>query len=108
LSIPEDAETDLLISRLSGPLAPDARQAFRTAAEAALVHIPCWGEGAVYRAIAPLQRAFFNPPDDHRAAWDISYERTRASGRVSKLLAAPGLEHGGDLRRVRRRLHVVG
>jgi hypothetical protein len=93
LPIPDDVDPDLLISRLAGPLAPDMRQAFRRAAEDALARVPCQGEGAIYRAVAPLQRAFFDPPDDRRAAWDIEQEP-----RVNKLTAAPAIEHGRDLR----------
>jgi hypothetical protein len=52
----DDADPDILISRLAGPLPLDARAAFRQAAEAALAQIPCWGEGAAYRAVAVLQR----------------------------------------------------
>jgi hypothetical protein len=104
-SISADVDVDLLIARLAGPLTFHAGQAFRRAAEEALARVPCLGEGAVYRAIAPLQRAFFDPPDDHRAAWDITYERTRASSRTSKLIAAPAIEHD---RRRRRQLRVVG
>jgi hypothetical protein len=97
LPIPDDVDSDLLISRLAGPLAPDRRQAFRRAAEDALARVPCQGEGAIYRAVAPLQRAFFDPPDDRRAAWDIEQEP-----RVNKLTAAPAIEHGRDLRFTRR------
>jgi transcription antitermination factor NusG len=49
--------------------------------------------GPLYRALAPLQRAYFDPPDDRRAAWDIEQEP-----RVSKLTSAPAIEHGRDLR----------
>jgi hypothetical protein len=97
LSIPDDIDPDTLISRLAGPLAPDVRPSFRRAAEDALTRVPCWGEGAVYRAVAPLQRAYFDPPNDHRAAWDITQE-----SRTSKLRAAPAIEHGRDLRVTRR------
>jgi len=45
-----------LISRLSGPLLPPARIAFRAAALDALTRVPCLGEGAIYRAVASLQR----------------------------------------------------
>jgi|SRR5512132_3493583 hypothetical protein len=96
--IPDDIDVDLVISRLAGPLPLAARQAFRRAAEAALSQLVCPGEGAAYRALVPLQRAFFDPPDDHRAAWDISQERTR----TSKLINQPPLEHGRDLRVTRR------
>ena len=97
MPISDDVDPDLLISRLAGPLAPDLRQAFRRAAEDALTRVPCQGEGILYRTVAPLQRAYFTPPDDHRAAWDISQEP-----RISKLIAAPALEHGRDLRFTRR------
>ena len=49
-------DVDALISRLSGPLLPPARIAFRAAALDALARIPCLGEGAIYRAVASLQR----------------------------------------------------
>jgi hypothetical protein len=62
----------------------------------------CWGEGAVYRAVASLQRAFFDPPTDCRAHWDIEREFSQAS----KLKAAPAIEYGGDLRHVRYRRHA--
>jgi hypothetical protein len=62
----EDA--DELINRLAGPLLPADRAAFRAAAEDALTRVPCWGEGAIYRAVSALQRQFFSPPPDARAA----------------------------------------
>jgi hypothetical protein len=65
LPIPDDVDPEVLISRLSGPLAPNVRAAFRQAASAALAQIPagCWGEGLAYRVIAALQRDYFDPPD---------------------------------------------
>jgi hypothetical protein len=102
MSIINDLDSDALISRLSGPLSPPARAAFRAAAEDALTRVPCWGEGAVYRAVAGLQRAFFDPPSDGRALWGIEQELARAS----KLKAAPAIEHGGDLRHVRYHKHA--
>jgi hypothetical protein len=75
----DDADPDALISRLAGPLSPPDRAAFRGAAEDALTRIPCWGEGAVYRAVAALQRAYFSPPDAHRTSWDIAQELPRGS-----------------------------
>jgi hypothetical protein len=62
MSTINDLDPDALISRLAGPLSPPDRAAFRAAAEDALTRVPCWGEGAVYRAVAGLQRAFFDPP----------------------------------------------
>jgi hypothetical protein len=89
----DDADPDTLISRLAGPLAPADREAFRQAAEEALTRVPCWGEGAVYRAVAALQRDYFTPPEDGHA--------TRIRHARSKLTQAPPLEHGRDLRRTR-------
>ena len=94
-------DIEQLISRLAGPLSPRDRVAFRRAAEDALTRVPCWGEGAVYRAVASLQRAFRNPPTDSRAHWDIEQELG-----PSKLRDAPAIEYGGDLRRVRYRKHA--
>src|SRR5215469_754071 len=81
MSITDDLDSDALISRLAGPLSPPARAAFRAAAEDALTRVPCWGEGAAYRAVASLQRAFFDPPTDGRACWDIENSVTAASSR---------------------------
>jgi hypothetical protein len=99
MSIDNDLDCEQLISRLAGPLSPPNRIAFRRAAEDALARVPCWGEGAVYRAVASLQRAFFDPPTDCRAHWDIEQELAHAS----KLKAAPAIEYLGDLRHVRYR-----
>jgi hypothetical protein len=101
MPISDDADPDILISRLAGPLEPAARAAFRRAAQEALAQVPCAGEGAIYRAIAPLQRVYFDPPTDGRAHWDIEQEL-----RHSKLRDAPPIKHGGDLRHVRYRKHV--
>lgn len=70
----DDVDAEQIISRLAGPLSPPDRAAFRRAAEDALTRLPCWGEGTVYRAVAALQRAYFNPPNDRRMSWDISQE----------------------------------
>jgi hypothetical protein len=91
VSILDDADPDILICRLAGPLTPSIRPAFRQAAETALACVPCWGEGAIYRAIAPLQRDYFVPPDDHRATWDITHEK-----HASKLIHAPPLAREHD------------
>jgi hypothetical protein len=87
MPIPDDADPDILISRLAGPLAPADRVAFRRAAEEALARVPCWGEGAAYRAVSVLQRGFFTPPDDRRAGWGIEHEP-----RNNKLTQAPPIE----------------
>jgi hypothetical protein len=93
LPIPDDADPDILISRLAGPLEPAARVAFRRAAEAALAALPCAGEGIIYRIVAPLQRAYFDPPDDRRAGWHVEQ-----AYRASKLKQEPPIEHGRALR----------
>ena len=102
MSITDELDSDALISRLAGPLSPPDRIAFRRAAEDALARVPCWGEGAVYRAVAGLQRAFFDPPSDGRACWGIERELVHKS----KLKAAPAIEYLGDGRRGRPRKHV--
>jgi hypothetical protein len=99
MSTINDLDPDALISRLAGPLSPPDRAAFRAAAEDALARVPCWGEGALYRAVASLQRAFFDPPADGRAHWDIEQEFSNPS----KLKAGPAIEYSGDLRHIRYR-----
>jgi hypothetical protein len=107
MSFSDDADPEVLISRLAGPLSPPDREAFRRAAEEALTRVPCWGEGAIYRALAALQRSYFTPLDDRRARWDIADELGEL--RRSKLANGPPIEYGGDLRHVRyRKLRVVG
>ena len=102
MSTVNDLDADALISRLAGPLSPPDRAAFRRVAMQALSRLSCQGEGALYRAIAPLQRSFFSPPDFRRAAWDISQELPRDN----KLANAAPIEYGGDLRHVRYRKHA--
>jgi hypothetical protein len=97
VSIPPD-DVDYLISYLAHPLPPDAARAFRDAAAAALSELRCPGPGTIYRTLAPLQRAYFDPPSDGRAGWDIGHEL-----RTNKLTAAPALAYGGDQRKVRYR-----
>jgi hypothetical protein len=98
----DDADPDLLISRLAGPLSPDMRLAFRRAAEEALTRVACPGEGIVYRTVAALQSAYFDPPSDWRAGWDISQEMG-----PSKLRAASPIGYG-RARDSTRRLKAVG
>jgi len=61
-----DLDAELLISELSASLIPPHRYAFEAAARAALAAVGCSGCGAAYRVLAPLQRQFFDPPDDMR------------------------------------------
>jgi len=102
MSLINDADPDALIARLARPLASAAdREAFRAAAQDALARVPCWGEGAIYRAVASLQRAFRDPPSDRGAHWGIEQEFG-----PSKLRDAPAIEYGGDRRHVRYRKHA--
>jgi len=89
-----DLDADSVIARLGRPLNSAAdRDAFAAAARAALASVPCWGEGAIYRAVASLQRSFRDPPTDHRASWGIEQELG-----PSKLRDAPAIADGGDRR----------
>jgi hypothetical protein len=103
LAIPDDVDSDILIARLAGPLAPDVREAFRRAAEDALARVPCLGEGSAYRALVTVQRAYFDPPDDHRASWDIAQDRVRPS----KLISRPPIGYG-RARDATRQRRLVG
>jgi hypothetical protein len=100
-TISDDVEQ--LISRLAGPLSPRDRAAFRRAAEDAVARVPSgyWGEGAIFRALAPLQRSFRDPPSDRNAHWDIEHEL-----RDTKLKSKPPIEYGGDRRHIRYRKHA--
>jgi hypothetical protein len=82
---PDDADPDVLISRLAGGLAPADRFAFRCAAEHALGALPCAGEGLAYRTISAIWRDYFHPPT--YTGWDI--EHVLESMRRSKLANGP-------------------
>ena len=86
-----DAED--LIARLSGGLAPQARVAFRRAAENAMATSrDCSGEGSAYRVIARLWRYYFHPPADTTpSSW---YQERKHQG--SKMLAEPALGHTSE------------
>jgi hypothetical protein len=62
MSTPPDVE--YLISHLSGPLDPPARQLFRHDAETAVAALPVVGEGSLYRALVLCWRRHFVPPPD--------------------------------------------
>src|SRR5262249_47753511 len=87
MPIPDDADPETLICHLAGPLPAFAREEFRRAAEDALTRIPCWGEGAVYRAVAALQCRWFVPPSD----WQTNAPMGPGSRRASRLVASPAL-----------------
>jgi len=70
MSIDYDLDCDELITRLAGPLMPPDQFSFRRVAEEALARAgPCWGEAAVYRAVAALQRTFLDPVTFGRLDW---------------------------------------
>jgi len=79
MPIPDDADPDVLISRLAGGLAPPDRAAFRSAAEAAIEQLPCAGEGVIYRVASGVWRSYFHPPEERQTWWDISQELPRSS-----------------------------
>ena len=62
MSLPD--EVDLLVVQLAASLEPPQHAAFIDAARTALADIPCLGPGSAYRVLVPLQRRFFDPPDD--------------------------------------------
>ena len=79
-------DSEQLISRFCGSLAPGDRSSFRHAAEGALAAIPCAGEGIAYRTLRDIWRAYFHPPAETHHPVGI------ASRRPSKLVAG---EHIG-------------
>ena len=101
MAISEDVE--LLISELSASLTPPQRYAFLDAAHAALVAAGCSGIGAAYRVLAPLQRAYWDPPSD-----DVRREGARHN-RSSKLIEreAIGADDPRTGARDRNRLRAV-
>ena len=82
-----DLELELLIAELAASLVPPQRHAFETAARAALAAAGCSGPGAAFRLLAPLQRDFFDPPSDDRAAHGGARHQ-----RASKLADGPPLD----------------
>jgi hypothetical protein len=78
-------DTESLIARLSGPLDPADRPAFRRAAESALSASECWGEGLAYRVVTELWRGYFRPP------LNIHYGQAMRAARGSKLIDEPSI-----------------
>ena len=64
-SIPD--EIDELVLQLAASLVPSQYDAFVIAARTALAGISCIGPGSAYRILAPLQRRFFDPPEERVA-----------------------------------------
>jgi hypothetical protein len=96
-----DLDVEQLISELSASLAPPQRAAFEAAAHAALGTINCSGCGAAYRVLAPLQRGYWDPPDDMRREG----ARHLRSSKLQKLPAV-GAEDPRTGGRDRHRLRV--
>jgi hypothetical protein len=63
-----DPQLDALIYELAASLERPQRVAFEAAARAALVAAGVTGCGQAYRLLVPLQRGFWDPPDDTRVA----------------------------------------
>jgi hypothetical protein len=96
-----DDDLEAIISRLSGPLSPEACSAFRRAAESVAAQIECSGPGNLYRTISALQSRYFTPPPDNHVhgGWH---------SRRSKLRDEPAIEHDSDGRHTRySKLRVV-
>jgi hypothetical protein len=77
-----DFDTEQLVSRLCGALAPADRAAFRIAAESALAQLPYVGPGIAFRVVREVFRQHFHPPPD-----DMRREGARHL-RSSKLASA--------------------
>jgi hypothetical protein len=98
----DNLEFESLIAELGASLVPPQRRAFEAAARATLAATNCSGCGAAYRALGPLQRAFFDSPSDARAI-----SGARHHGRLSKLaqaepIGAPDPREDGRARRALR------
>jgi hypothetical protein len=64
-----DPDAEDLISHLCSGLAPEDRESFRQAAEAALASSPqCWGPGSIHRTLVPLWRQYFTTRQSTTAA----------------------------------------
>ena len=81
-----DPDLDALIVELGAALSPSARDAFEAAARDVLQAARCSGIGAAYRLIAPLQRQFFDPPDD------VSHAHSGPRHRGGKLSRGPAID----------------
>jgi hypothetical protein len=75
----DDIDTERLISRFCGSLAPADRGDFRVAAEIALAAIACNGEGVAYRTLREVWRTWFHPPADHAVVGPRHYAASKLS-----------------------------
>jgi hypothetical protein len=92
-------EVDLLVVQLAASLEPPQHAAFIDAARVILADIPCLGPGSAYRVLVPLQRRFFDPPDDAVEAHAPKHYR---AGRT-KLAVLPPIGAAEDPRSIGRR-----
>jgi hypothetical protein len=99
MSLPD--EIDELVLQLAASLEPAQHHAFIAAARTALTGIPCIGPGSAYRVLVPIQRRFFDPPDDVRV---IASPRHHQPNKLNSLPPV-GAE---DARGVARRLAQWG
>ena len=98
-----DLDSEQLISRFCGSLAPGDRSSFRHDAEGALAAIPCAGEGIAYRTLRDVWRAYFHPPEETNHPLGVG------SRRPSKLASGPpvGAEDPRTGARARRQFKMV-
>jgi|SRR5215471_6578840 len=74
-----EIDSEQLISRFCGSLAPADRAAFRAAAESALDAIVCSGEGIAFRTLRDVWREYFCPPADHAVVGPRHYRPSKLS-----------------------------
>ena len=99
VAMPPYDDVDTLISELSASLEPPQHAAFEAAARSALAGLDCAGPGLAYRILVPLQRRFFDPPDDARVTAGPRHHRP------NKLTALPAVG-AEDPRGTARRLSM--
>ena len=100
MSLP--AEIDELVLQLAASLTPSQYDAFVIAARTTLAGIPCIGPGSAYRVLAPLQRRFFDPPEERVAVGPRHHHQTKLT-----MLPPVGAEDPRTGGRDRTRLRMV-
>jgi hypothetical protein len=93
-------EVDLLVIQLAASLEPPQHAAFIDAARTALADIPCLGPGSAYRILVPLQRRFFDPPED-RVAYGPSHHKPNKLNSLPPVGADDPRTGGRDRTRLR-------
>jgi hypothetical protein len=78
MSLLDEADPEILISRLAAPLTALAQSAFRTEAYEAMARLAIIGPGSLYRTIAPLQagpfRAAVRRTRELGYCWSVRYQ----------------------------------